>query len=99
MSRQRPNATPNTTAKIGPNGDRVIAGNTIGGDRNKEDLAVNSVARARKSNARNGPRKLIEDLQVAMIAGPARADRNDTRIIVRNRIVSPSQTNRSLRLP
>jgi len=66
--------------------------------RSLKDLAVNSIGRARKSNARNALRKVIEDLHVAMIAGPARADRNDTEIIVTNRIVSLSQTNRSRRL-
>ena len=66
--------------------------------RSLKDLAVNSIGRARKSNPRNAHREVIEDLHVAMIAGPARADRNATKIIVTNSIISPSQTNPSLRL-
>lgn len=67
--------------------------------RSLKDRAANSIGRARKSNVRNIQREVIKDLHVAMIAGPARAGRNDTKIIVTRRIVSPSQTNRSLRLP
>jgi predicted subunit of tRNA(5-methylaminomethyl-2-thiouridylate) methyltransferase len=67
--------------------------------RSLEDRDMNPIGRARKSNARNIPRGAIEDLlNAAMIAGPARADRNNTRIIIPNPIVRPSQTNRSLRL-
>jgi hypothetical protein len=42
---------------------------------------------------------VIEDLlNAGMIADPARADPNNTMIIITNPIVRPSQTNRSLRL-
>ena len=40
--------------------------------RSLEDRGMNPIGRARKSNARNIPREVIEDLHVAMIAGPAR---------------------------
>lgn len=101
---------PNTVAKIVKNGaGGIVAKDVVRREnaqrrtsnaqlRSLEDRGMNPIGRPRKSNARNIPREVIEDLNVAMIAGPARAYRNDTKIIVTNRIVSPSQTNRSLRL-
>lgn len=64
--------------------------------RSLEDRGTNPSGRARKTNARNMPREVIEDLHAAMIAGPGRADRNK-KITITNPTVRPSQTNRSLR--
>jgi hypothetical protein len=65
--------------------------------RSLEDRGTNPIGRARKSNARNMPREVIEDLHAGMIAGPPRADRNK-KITITNPTIRPSQTNRSLRL-
>src|SRR5207248_7147816 len=48
--------------------------------RSREGRAQNPIGRVRKSNARNIPREVIEDLSVAMTADPARADRNANKI-------------------
>ncbi len=65
--------------------------------RSLESSGMTPIGRARKNNARNIPREVIEGLNVAMTAGPARAGRNDTKIIITNPTIRPSQTNRSLR--
>jgi hypothetical protein len=78
----------------------VIVGHKEGTQlRSQEDRDGNSIDRPGKPNTRNVPAKVIEDLSVAMIAGRAGADRNDTENVITNRIVSPSQTNRCLPLP
>ncbi len=65
--------------------------------RSPDDRGGNSIGQG-QGNGRNVPRRAIEDLSVGMIAVPAGADPSDTKIIITNRIVSPSQTNRFLRL-
>jgi hypothetical protein len=93
---RRENAQPRTFNPPPPTTGSAVASAQL---RSLEDRDMNPIDRVRKSNARNIPRGVIEDLlNAGMIADPARADPNNTRIIITNPIVRPSQTNRSPRL-
>ena len=83
---------PNMTAKIARNdGGGIVAKVGVHREnaqprtsnvplRSLKDLAANSIDRARKTGVRNVPGRVIEDLNVAMIAGPACAVARITKI-------------------
>lgn len=93
---------PNMTAKIARNdGGGIVAKDAVHREnaqprtsnaqlRSLKDLAANSIGRARKIGARNVPGKVIEDLSVVMIAGPACAVARMAKIDHINITVRPS---------